>query len=155
MSDASFTRFALDGNVRHRNGQQFVDGKGFGSDRFEDVHRVEPHGFASYPVKGGIGAILQSRGNRDSAYAFGGENPKLRPELDPGCTALYDQHGGILKFITSGAVFDVGSRTVTFTAGGWTVNGPCTINGDLQVNGNINASGSIIDATGNSNHHSH
>lgn len=154
-SDASFTRFRLDGTVTHRNGQQFVNGKGFAGDLFEEVHRIEPFGYASHPVKDGIGALIQSRGNRDGAYVFGGENPVLRPALDQGCAAIYDQFGGILKFVTSGAVFDLGSRTATFTAGGWTVNGPCTINGDLQVNGSINATGSIIDAGGNTNHHSH
>lgn len=30
-----------------------------------------------------------------------------------------------------------------------------TINSNIQVNGNINASGTIIDAGGNTNHHSH
>ena len=30
-----------------------------------------------------------------------------------------------------------------------------TLNGNLQVNGNINATGTIMDAGGNSNHHSH
>lgn len=30
-----------------------------------------------------------------------------------------------------------------------------TLNGDLQVNGNINAAGKILDAGGNSNHHTH
>lgn len=36
------------------------------------------------------------------------------------------------------------------------INAPeVVINGNLQVNGNINASGSIIDAAGNTNHHSH
>jgi phage baseplate assembly protein V len=33
--------------------------------------------------------------------------------------------------------------------------GSYTLNGDLQVNGNINATGSIVDAGGNTNHHSH
>lgn len=143
MSDASFTRFALDGTVEHRNGQQFVNGKGFGSDLFERVHRIDPHGFATHPVAGGLGAIVQARGNRDSAYMLGGENPQLRPPLDPGCPAIYDQYGGILKFVTSGAVFDVGNRTVTFTAGGWTVNGPCTLNGDVTIAGALHVTGNI------------
>jgi phage gp45-like len=136
--DAGLTRMLLDGKVRHEGGQQFLAGKGMAGERFPRVHRVEPHGFTSHPVAGGI-------------------NAEMVPELDAGCSALYDQFGGILKFITAGAVFDIGSRTATFTMGDWTINAPngVTINGDLQVNGNIHASGSIIDTTGNTNHHGH
>ena len=72
MSDTSFTRFVLDGTVEHRKGQQFINGKGLAGDLFERVHRPEPHGFASYPVKGGSGALVQARGQRDSAYVLGG-----------------------------------------------------------------------------------
>ncbi|MBZ8133219.1 phage baseplate assembly protein [Afifella sp. IM 167] len=102
MSDASLTRFLLDGTVTHRGGQQFVDGKGLAGDLFERVHRIEPHGFASWPVKGGIGAALQSRASRDSAYVIGGENPQLRPSgeyLTEGGTAIYDAAGNIVSVV--------------------------------------------------------
>ncbi|MBS9720169.1 phage baseplate assembly protein [Tianweitania sp. BSSL-BM11] len=155
--DAGLTRLLLDGKVIHEGGQQFLAGKGMAGEHFPRVHRVEPHGFTSNPVAGGIATVMQAGGQRDSVYAMGGANPSMVPQLDPGCSALYDQFGGILKFITAGAVFDIGSRTATFTMGGWTINAPngVTINGDLQVNGDIHASGSIIDTTGNTNHHSH
>ena len=103
-SDSGLTRFEFDGKVTHRKGQQFVDGRGYGADGFEEVHRPEPHGFASHPVKGGIGVLVQSRANRDAAYILGGEHPGLRPKgdfLTPGGTALYDHLGNIVSVVAA------------------------------------------------------
>lgn len=97
--DGHLTRFELDGTVEHKDGQQFINGKGFSGDGFERVHRPEPHGFASHPVKGGIGVALSARGNRDSAYVLGGENPKLRPDIAMGGTAIYDHTGNIVSVV--------------------------------------------------------
>lgn len=99
MFDGNLTRFELDGTVEHREGQQFVNGKGFSGDSFERVHRIEPHGFASNPVKGGIGVAMSARGNRDSAYLFGGENPGMRPDIDLGGAAIYDHTGNIVSVV--------------------------------------------------------
>lgn len=99
MFDGNLTRFELDGTVEHREGQQFVNGKGFAGDKFERVHRIEPHGFASHPVKGGIGVAMSARGNRDSAYLFGSENPGLRPSVDMGGVAIYDHTGNIVSVV--------------------------------------------------------
>ena len=99
MFDGHLTRFQLDGKVEHKDGQQFIDGKGFAGDRFERVHRIEPHGFASHPVKGGIGVAMSARGNRDSAYVFGGENPSMRPDIAMGGTAIYDHTGNIVSVV--------------------------------------------------------
>jgi len=94
------TRLQLNGNVDHRNGQQFIEGTGLAGDAFVKVHRIEPHGFASHPVKGGI-ALGISRGRRDTTYAFGGENPGLRPDLPQGGTAIYDHNGNIVSIVTA------------------------------------------------------
>ncbi|VVT15055.1 phage baseplate assembly protein [Hoeflea sp. EC-HK425] len=99
MFDGNLTRFQLDGTVEHREGQQFVGGNGFAGDSFERVHRIEPHGFASSPVKGGIGVAMSARGNRDSAYVFGGENPSMRPEIALGGAAIYDHTGNIVSVV--------------------------------------------------------
>lgn len=104
MADSGFTRFELDGSVDHRGGQQFVNGKGFAGDAYESVHRIEPHGFASHPVAGGIGLLAGVRGNRDSAYVVGGENPGLRPKgeyLTAGGTAIYDAAGNIVSIVAA------------------------------------------------------
>lgn len=101
--DAGLTRMLLDGQVRHEHGQQFLGGKGFAGEKFPRVHRVEPHGFTSHPVSGGIATLMHSRGNRDSAYAFGGANPSLVPELPQGGTALYDHLGNIVRVVEAHA----------------------------------------------------
>jgi len=104
MSDSGLTRFEFDGTVEHEGGQQRVNGKGFAGDVFDRVHRPEPHGFASHPVKGGQGLVLQSRAQRDAAYVLGGENPGLRPKgdwLTAGGTALYDAAGNIVSVVAA------------------------------------------------------
>lgn len=155
--DSGLTRLLLDGSVEHRNGQQFVNGRGYAGDNYERVHRVEPHGFASHPVAGGIGAFLAARGQRDSGYVFGGENPGLRPELPLGGAAIYDHLGNVIKLMGGGgAIFDFASRTATLTAGDWTINapqgvtinGPLTVNGDVMLDGNLSATGSVVDGDG-------
>lgn len=133
MRDAHFTRIELDGAVKHDNGQQFVSGRGFAGDAFEDIHRIEPHGFASHPVKGGIGHLILPRGARDSAYVIGGENPAMRPEIGAGGTAIYDAHGGVISIVNK-AVRVVGATTIV---------------GDVHIDGNLTCSGSITDADGN------
>ncbi|MBD8555560.1 phage baseplate assembly protein [Rhizobium sp. CFBP 8762] len=147
----SGTRFEFSGDVEERAGQQFVSGRGRYGDGYTKIHRIEPHGFASQPVKGAAGLLLSPNGNPDEAYVLGGESAGLRPNgLPAGGTAIYDHNGNIIKLVGEGAVFDFGSRTATFTAGGgWTINGPVTINGNLDVQGNITCSGS------NPNHHTH
>lgn len=98
-SDANVTRMLLDGRVTHVNGQQFLAGKGLAGERFPRVHRVEPHGFTSHPVAGGIATVVQARGNRDSAYALGGANPGLVPQLAAGGTAIYNHLGNIVSIV--------------------------------------------------------
>lgn len=98
-SDANVTRMQLDGRVQHKDGQQFLSGKGMAGERFPRVHRLEPHGFTSHPVSGGIATILQARNNRDSVYAMGGANPSLIPALQQGGTALYDHLGNIVSIV--------------------------------------------------------
>lgn len=99
MFDSGLTRFELNGEVEHKDGQQFVNGKGFAGDVFERVHRPEPHGFASHPVRGGVGFLLAARNNRDSAYMLGGENPAMRPMLELGGVAIYDNHENIVSIV--------------------------------------------------------
>ncbi|MBB3771513.1 phage gp45-like [Angulomicrobium tetraedrale] len=98
-SDANVTRMRLDGAVQHRAGQQFLAGKGYAGEAFPRVHRVEPHGFTSHPVAGGIATVIGARGNRDSLYALGGANPGLVPVLPQGGTAIYDHLGNIVSLV--------------------------------------------------------
>jgi phage baseplate assembly protein V len=63
------------------------------------------------------------------------------------------------SIVTSGpAILELAPDAITLTVGGASLRldaGGVSIVGDVQVTGSINASGSIIDAGGNTNHHSH
>lgn len=81
-----------------------------------------------------------------------------------GTVSTYDRAAGVMTLDCVGALVLKCGRNITVEAAGpvlvkapsATLNIPqVTLNGDLQVNGNISASGSIMDAKGNSNHHSH
>lgn len=149
MSDASLTRFLLNGTVVEEGGQQFVDGAGVAADFFKRVHRPEPHGFASSPINGGIGLLLQSRASRDAAFMLGGENPGNRPVLPPGASAVYDANGNFIKLLMDSVIMDFANRSITMTGGDWTITGDVRIQGALHVTGAI-----TTDAT-NPNKHSH
>lgn len=95
-------RIELDGTVEHKGGQQFVSGRGLYGDGHTRIHRPEPHGFSSWPVKGGIGLLITQPGSRDDAVVLGGENPGLRPAgdlLTAGGTAIYDADGNIVSIV--------------------------------------------------------
>ncbi|WP_438752068.1 phage baseplate assembly protein domain-containing protein [Pararhizobium sp. O133] len=152
----SGTRFEFDGKVTHKAGQQFVNGRGLFSDGFTRVHRLEPHGFASVPVKGATGFLVTPNGNADEAYVIGGEKASLRPgDLPAGASALYDHNGNIIKLIGDGVVMDFQSHTVTMTAGTWTVTGDFMITGNVSIVGNLAVDGNITATGSNPNHHSH
>jgi len=134
-------RIELDGRVVERGGQQFVSGRGSMADGWTEIHRIEPHGFASHPVKGGKALLLPMPGNPDIAYVLGGENPANRPgNLPQGGTALYDASGNIIRMVMgdgvtfdlAGAAYTVRKDGVTFriSAGGVDIDG-----GYLKVNG--------------------
>lgn len=142
-------RIELDGSITERNGQQFLSGRGVYNDAFTGIHRIEPHGFMSNPVKGAKALLLSPNGDPDQAYIIGGEHPSHRPaKLPGGATAIYDASGNIIKLVNSEVVFDFASRTATFTAGSWMINGDVTIKGNVTVIGNLTASGSITDGDG-------
>ncbi len=114
-SDANVTRMLLSGRVQHAHGQQFLAGRGLAGERFPRVHRVEPHGFTSHPVAGGIATVVQSRSSRESVYAMGGANPDLVPLIGQGGSAIYDHLGNIVS-IVDGSIRLVGSISVTIVA---------------------------------------
>ncbi|OYX12222.1 MAG: hypothetical protein B7Z15_10305 [Rhizobiales bacterium 32-66-8] len=127
-SDANVTRMLLSGKVEHTNGQQFLGGKGLAGERFPRVHRVEPHGFTSHPVAGGIATVMQARANRDSVYALGGANPDLVPALGVGGTALYNQHGNIISIVEHDIRL-VSAGTIHLVAPNIILEGNCKLGG--------------------------
>lgn len=113
-------RFEFDGTIAEEGGQQFVNGRGAYGQGFTRVHRPEPHGFASQPIKGSKGLILSPNAQSDEAYVFGGEHPEKRPTgLPAGATALYDASGNIMKVLTTdGISIDVAGTAFTVSKGG-------------------------------------
>lgn len=144
-------QIVLDGRIRDSKGRQFVTGQGHYGDGFSEILRIQNFGLASVPPPGARGIILPLGGNEDQAVFIGGDHGEFYPAgLPAGASALYDSTGNIVKVIGGGGlVVDVASRTITITAGQWTLNGNATIDGDLHVTGNITADGD------NPNHHSH
>ena len=81
-----------------------------------------------------------------------------------GTVSMYDRAAGVMTLDCVGALLLKCARNITVESGepvvvkapSATLDIPqVALNGNLQVNGNINATGTIMDAGGNSNHHSH
>lgn len=81
-----------------------------------------------------------------------------------GTVVSYDRAAGVMSLDSVGELKVKCSRNIAVEAGSpVTVKAPAatleipqvTLNGNLQVNGNIAATGTILDAGGNSNHHTH
>ncbi|WP_176480124.1 phage baseplate assembly protein [Mesorhizobium sp. WSM3859] len=147
-SSAHLTRFEITGS-RFDNGELLISGKGLAGEEFKDQLFIQPHGAASRPPTGAIGVAMIMTGRRTQALLMGIEHAGKRPDLPQGAAALYDADGNIIKLFAGGVTMDFGSRTITMTGGTW------NLKGNLNVDGNIFATGSIIDTTGNTNHHSH
>jgi phage gp45-like len=118
----SGARIELDGTIAEKDGQQFVSGRGLFSDGYTKIHRIEPHGFMSNPVKGAKGLVVSPNGNPDEAYVLGGEHPGHRPSgLPGGASALYDAAGNIIKVLMGdGIIVDVAGNAYTIRKGGVT-----------------------------------
>lgn len=113
-------RIELDGVNVEDGGQQMVSGRGFFRDGYTRIHRVEPHGFASQPIKGAKAILISPNGDDDQSYVLGGEHPSHRPSGIPnGGMAIYDAHGNIIKAVMGdGIVVDVAGSAYTITKGG-------------------------------------
>lgn len=81
-----------------------------------------------------------------------------------GTVSTYNRAAGVMTLNCVGALLVKCGRSITVEAGEpVVVKAPSatldilqvTLNGNLQVNGDVNATGRIMDAGGNSNHHSH
>ncbi|MBC2658282.1 phage baseplate assembly protein V [Pseudomonas sp. MSSRFD41] len=87
-----------------------------------------------------------------------------------GTVSTYDRSTGVMTLDCVGALLVKCGRNITVEAGGpvvvkapsatlnipqVTLNGNLQMKGNLQVDGNVSASGAVMDAGGNSNHHSH
>lgn len=106
-------------------------------------------------VPGLFGAAAAAPNNRGEVESW---------HFPDGATLSYDwqAHRYDLQLPTGNATLKVGGTqvqiddaTVTVKSTSIALQGPVTIDGPLTVNGNVTSSGSIMDAAGNSNHHTH
>jgi phage gp45-like len=74
--------------------------RGFAGETFTDVHRIQMHGFSSHPPKDAVGLMMRM-GESDRLVAFGFDTPNRPRDLAAGGTAIYDQHGNVLKMVNS------------------------------------------------------
>lgn len=73
-----------------------------------------------------------------------------------GTQVAYDRAASKLQVLFVGVVDIEAAAVVTLKAPAVALDTPLTtIKGDLQVDGNVNAGGTVMDAGGNSNHHTH
>jgi phage baseplate assembly protein V len=87
-----------------------------------------------------------------------------------GTVSTYDRKAGVMTLDSVGALLVKCGRNITVEAGEPVVvkapsatldipqvalNGNLQVNGNLSVDGNVNITGTVMDAGGNSNHHSH
>ena len=86
------------GSVDDTGDLQTVVAAGLAGEELSDVHRVQPHGFASNPPAGAHGVVLPLGGERILAAAFGGEHQDYRQKnLPVGTAVLYDQSGNCIR----------------------------------------------------------
>lgn len=87
---------------------------------------------------------------------------KFRMQFKDGGSFEYDRSSGAMFVVckgvanlTAGGAVTVKAPSVTLDTPETTCTGKMTVKGNVSVQGNIGASGTIMDAGGNSNHHSH
>lgn len=137
--DSQDTRFEVT-DSRYENGRLLVDIKGMAGETFTDVPVEEAHGFHSRPADGAIGFLSSPGGRRDQATFRLGHDVTKVPQIEKGEAVLYDAADNFVKVTGNGLVISHAN---------------IVINGDIQLNGSLNATGSVMDSTGNSNHHTH
>ena len=92
------------------------------------------------------GFIVGALYDRDNPPPVSGQVIYLRVAAD--CFVLINKSTKQVVVSTSGQV------SIT-AAGGVQIAGNVSVSGNLNVGGNVNAGGTVIDAAGNTNHHSH
>lgn len=122
--DGFLTRFLI---TRERvvGGQALLSGGGRAAEGPTDVLWAQSHGFASRPPTGSQGFSVALAGRPSQLVGIGGEDPKIRPQLDPGNAVLYDHNGYIVKVFDEGLLVDVKqkdaevrAKTFRVTSGG-------------------------------------
>ncbi|WP_316234962.1 MULTISPECIES: phage baseplate assembly protein [unclassified Bradyrhizobium] len=73
---------------------------GLKTETFEDVYRLQPHGFSSHPPSGSEGVFLSLGGRSDRLLALGFEHKDKRVRnLPEGGAVLYDADGNVVRIV--------------------------------------------------------
>ena len=142
------------------------------NETFSSREAFQHYGFSSIPLPGAEG-ITFIKGNQ--VFLIAEDDRRYRVALAEGEVAIYTDEGDKIHFKRGNEILIKTSNKVTVeadteaevTAPTVTVNGDATVNGDVTIDGdvditgtlhaggNITGDGTIIDATGNTNNHSH
>ncbi len=137
-------------------------------DRHYGLPDIDEHVVCLLDRRGEVGVVLGSVfGQRDAVPVTGGPD-RHHIRYRDGTTFDYDRRTHRLALSVRGAVELVADGPVTVIAPAVTIDSPqvtvtghltaqsgLQVNGPVAVDGSIDATGSIMDAGGNSNHHSH
>lgn len=96
-------------SVDDSGGNQRIVVEGYKGERFTDVVRAQPHGFASRPPADAVGHFLRF-GSSDRLVALGFETESRAKDLPAGVPALYNADGTVWKLLPAKADLDHGGK---------------------------------------------
>lgn len=117
---------------------QTITAPGFAGEEVKNVHRVQPHGFASSPPVGSHGLVFPLGGERILAAAFGFEHQDYRQKnLPTGASALYDSSGNVIRcYTTKGVQVNAATGDIAIAAATGNVSVKPKDGGFLYLGGN-------------------
>lgn len=127
--------------TKFESGIQFAQLDLLAGETRDGVENVQQYGFASNPEDGAIGVVVCAAGNRAHAVLIATDDPRYRPDLEVGETAIYTKFGDRVKITKDGEVLIDASAKVIITTP------EVEMSGNLSVSGDITATGDITDGT--------
>lgn len=150
-------------------------GTGRPNETFTNREYFQHYGYTSRPLPDAEGIVLKKGNN---IIMIASDDRRYRLEIEEGEVALYTDEGDFIHLkrnkilhINTGnkllidATNDVevntkrvkvnASESAGLTSPQITLTGDVTLTGNLAVTGNINGGGTIVDVSGNTNHHTH
>jgi phage gp45-like len=127
---------------------------GRSGETISDREYFQHYGFTSSPLPGAEGVIM-NKGNNFIMIAS--DDRRYRISIVNGEVCIYTDEGDNIHFQRGNQItITSGNKLVANVANEVDITAPLIkLNGNLQVTGNISATGTMIDSTGNTNHHTH
>jgi phage baseplate assembly protein V len=79
--------------VKDAEGIQMIKISALKNEERDDIERPQQYGFTSHPLKGAELLFLSPNGDRSSMICICADDPRYRPEIQPGESALYSDQG--------------------------------------------------------------